>query len=81
MWNINLNKKPRTTKEVRRLFITSDTQACWLVKWGNKYDITYTDGTMKPTNISCVSDLTNSEWLELANRLFYGRSKRKKYYD
>lgn len=76
MWNINLNKKPKTTKEVRRLFIISDTQACWLVKWGNKYDITYTDGTMKSTNISCVSDLTNSEWLELANRLFYGRRKK-----
>jgi hypothetical protein len=69
MWNLNWDKPAKTTKEVRRAFILSDTSACWLVKWGGRYDITYTDETMLPTDIKCLSDLTLSQWVELANKL------------
>ena len=69
MWNIDWNKPAKTTKVVRRAFILSDTLACWLVKWGGSYDITYTDGTMLPTGIKCLSDLTVMGWVELSIKL------------
>ena len=65
MWD----EPARTVKQVRRAFLMSETPACWLVKWGGKYDITYTDGTMLPTGLSCLSDLTLSDWVSLANKL------------
>jgi len=69
MWNLKWDMPALTTKQVRRAFLMSETPACWLVKWGGKYDITYTDGSMLPTNLTRVSDLTLLEWVQLANKL------------
>ena len=69
MWNLNWDKPAKTTKEVRRAFLMSETPACWLIKWGGRYDITYTDGTTIPTGLSCLSDLSLFGWVELANKL------------
>jgi hypothetical protein len=69
MWNIKWDHPATTTKEVRRAFLSTDTMACWLVKWGGRYDITYADGTMLSTEIKCLSNLTLQGWVDLANKL------------
>lgn len=69
MWNLQWNKPAKTTKDVRRAFILSKTEACWLVKWGGSYDITYTDGSMLKTEIKTLSDLSLKAWVDLANNL------------
>ena len=69
MYNLNLDKTYSGTKWVTRAFIISETPATQIVKWGGRYDIAYNDGTLIPTGIKCVSDLTLRDWIELSLKL------------
>lgn len=69
MFNLNFNRNYSGTKWVTRAFMMSETQATHIVKWGGSYDIAYTDGSLIPTGIRCVSDLTLNDWVELANKI------------
>jgi hypothetical protein len=69
MYSLKWDRTYSGTKWITRAFMMSETAAAHIVKWGGSYDIAYTDGTLIPTGIRCVSNLTIRQWVELANKL------------
>ena len=68
IWNQNLDKFPKTTRELKRAFIDEGVRCGWPVKWGNQYGICYPDGRMVDTGLSTISSQTLREWVNFAKK-------------